>query len=122
MAQIWPLVSDSSLVGGVLAHFPSGKTLTASWVRRAPVIDTLTAAKDTTAKLLQQLIDEGAVDDADRTNWASFTAAVQRVISDWNDKRRNALYAEGAEVSNNRANTPENSGLSPELTPQDDDA
>ena len=34
------------------------------------------------------------MDDVNRTNWASVTAAVQRIISDWNDKTRARLYAE----------------------------
>lgn len=94
MTQLAVLSSDqTSQAGGILARFPSGKTLTATWVQSFPINDSLAAAKTLSAKLLNQLLEEGCNDDADRTNWASFTAAVQRIVSDWSDKRRAEIRA-----------------------------
>jgi hypothetical protein len=63
------------------------------WKSTVPAPDSLRAAKEFAAGLLQQLIEEGKVDDADRTNWVSLTAAIQRLVMDFNDKRRQALRA-----------------------------
>lgn len=94
MAQLYPLRAEKSQAGGILARFPSGKTLTATWLRNSPSRDTKTDAKEVTVQLLQQLLDENCHDDANRTNWVSFTAAAQRIISDWSERRRTDLYAE----------------------------
>jgi hypothetical protein len=63
------------------------------WKSTVPAPDSLKAAKEFTAGLLQQLLEEGKTDDADRTNWVSVTAAVQRLVMDFNDRRRQALRA-----------------------------
>ncbi len=74
-------------VGGVLAEFPSGKRLQASW-RHAEAVDSLSTAKRIAAHLLDRLITLGLHDDANRTNWPSVVAAVQTIIRDWDAKRQ----------------------------------
>jgi hypothetical protein len=43
--------------------------------------------KDYAAAILEECTKRGRPDLVERTNWASVAAAVQRCISDWNDKR-----------------------------------
>jgi hypothetical protein len=74
-------------VGGIAITYPSGACKSLFWRSMAPVKDTLAAAKEYAATLLQNCMDEGRIDDAERTNWASVTAAVQRVLMDWNEVR-----------------------------------
>jgi hypothetical protein len=73
-------------VGGVLAQFPSGKQLQATW-RHADQVDSLATAKRVAASLLDALLRENRHDDANRTNWPSLVAAVQVIIRDWDAKR-----------------------------------
>jgi hypothetical protein len=80
-------------IGGFVATFPSGLTKEVIWKSTTPAPDSLRAAKEFTAGLLDQLLQEGATDDANRTNWASMTAAVQRIISDFGARRLQALKA-----------------------------
>jgi len=47
------------------------------------------------AKALQALLDERRVDDAERTNWVSTTAAIERIIKDFNDILRAHLVERG---------------------------
>lgn len=85
---------DDPLVGGLAITYPSGACRSASWRALGPVGDSLGAAKQYAAALLQNCMDEGRLDDAERTNWASVTAAVQRIVMDWSDLRRAALRAQ----------------------------
>ena len=82
---------DDPCVGGVACTFPSGACKAASWRSERPIVDTLAVAKDVAAKLLQTCLDERRVDDAERTNWVSVTAAVQRCVSDFNRARADTL-------------------------------
>lgn len=97
MAEIYPAESATNdpLVGGFVARFPSGATKSVAWQSQAPISDTLEAAKQYTTHLLDAMLKDRLIDDCERTNWASFAAAVQKVIMDWNEKRRAALYAAG---------------------------
>lgn len=79
------LEADDATVGGFRITFPSQHALNVSWRNEAPIYPTLDAAKEYTSKVLQSLLDTGRNDDAERTNWPSVTAAVQRIISDWNE-------------------------------------
>jgi hypothetical protein len=89
MAQLWPLESpEHPLVGGFLVRFPSGHTQSIVWPATAPLHDTLQAAKETAARLLDGLLKGGLIDDAERTNWASMTASIQALIVRWANKRR----------------------------------
>jgi hypothetical protein len=101
MAQLRMLESDDPLVGGFLVTFPSGAAKTVSWRQHSPVLPATEAAKDFVIKLIDgMLADPGdrrvALDDIERTNIPSLVAAVQRIVMDWNDKRRAALHAEGS--------------------------
>lgn len=82
--------------GGFAITYPSGACKSLSWRSQAPIPDTLAAAKHYAATALQNCLDEGRQGDANGTNWASVTAAVQRVLQDWNEVRRQALYGDQA--------------------------
>lgn len=84
-------------VGGFAITYPSGACKSLSWRSQAPIPDTLAAAKHYAAQALQNCMDEGRSGDANGTNWASVTAAVQRVLMDWNEVRRAALYGPGGQ-------------------------
>ena len=86
-------------VGGFIATFDSGVTKSIAWRQFAPIEPTLEAAKQFTAKLIQSLIDERYMDEVEGTNWASATAAVQKIIVDWNAGRRAAIGAQVAASS-----------------------
>lgn len=88
MAKLHLLVSDHSSVGGVAIEFPSGVTKSISWCTNQPITDTKAAAQQYASAFLQHLLDERRVDDAERTNWVSVTAAIQAHIAAWNAKLR----------------------------------
>jgi hypothetical protein len=85
--------TDDLAVGGFLVTFPSGAAKTIAWRSEAPIQDTLEASKEYTAKLINTMIGEGKIDDIERTNVPSLVAAIQKMISDWNEKQRARLYA-----------------------------
>lgn len=87
---------NDKLVGGLAITYPSGVCKSGVWRSEAPIQDTMQAAKDYAARFLQNCLDERRIDDAERTNWASVTAAIQRIVNDWNDVRRAQLYAQPA--------------------------
>jgi len=80
-------------IGGFHITYPSGYAKTLYWTAGAPILPTLDAAKKYAAVALQDLIDSQRTDDADRTNWASVTAAVQRIVSDFNDALSKHIHA-----------------------------
>jgi hypothetical protein len=95
MAKLYPAEStdSDSTVGGFIVLFPGGACKSVAWRSEAPIQDTLAAAKEYATKLVQAMLDEQRIDDLDRTNMPSLVAAIQKLISDWNEKRRRALYA-----------------------------
>ena len=84
MTQLIRLEADDPCIGGFRITYPSGHTTDVHWRSEAPIYPTLDAAKEYASKALQALLDARRIDDAERTNWTSVTAAVQRIISDWN--------------------------------------
>jgi hypothetical protein len=80
-------------IGGFLITFPSGLSKEVVWQSAVPAPDPLRAAKEFTAGVLQQLLEEQRQDDIDRTNWVSVTAAVQKIVKDFGAKRLEALRA-----------------------------
>jgi hypothetical protein len=96
--------------GGVLCVFEDRHAIELTWERGAPVVDTLTAAKDLAARFVDRLIQSGQGDRVSRLNLPSVVAAMQRHIADWSDKRRAALYAEpvasGAQIAAERSQLP----------------
>jgi hypothetical protein len=94
MTQLRALTHDTDpKIGGFLATFPSGLRKEVVWRSSIPTPDALAAAKEFAAGLLSQLIEENKVDDANRTNWPSLVAAIQRIVLDFNARRRASLYA-----------------------------
>jgi hypothetical protein len=85
--------TNDSTVGGFLVTFPSGAAKTIAWRSEAPIQDTLEASKEYAKKLIQSMIESGKIDDIERTNVPSLVAAIQKMISDWNEKQRARLYA-----------------------------
>ena len=85
---------ESATIGGFAISFPSGACKSVTWKSEAPIQDTLAAAKQYAASVLQVCLDERRIDDAERTNWASVTAAIQRVVQDWNEVQRGRLFAD----------------------------
>jgi hypothetical protein len=90
--KLWPAENDDPLVGGFIAEMPSGVMKAVAWRSGAPIEPTIDAAKQYVSELLQCLIDGRHMDDVERTNWASATAAVQRIVADWNERTRARLY------------------------------
>ena len=78
------LEANDATIGGVLYTFPSGKSKQATWKSESQITDTLTLAKSCASQVRAQLMDEGATDDLDRTNWPSLVAGTQRHIQDFN--------------------------------------
>lgn len=93
--NIWPAESDESDVGGFIVEMPSSTRLQIAWRTGAPIEPTLDAAKKYAAELIVALQKRGLDGDVARTNWASATAAIQKVISDWNEKLKKLIYASG---------------------------
>lgn len=58
----------------------------AQWQSKSAVPNTLELAKSCAAQVRAALMDEGATDDLDRTNWPSLVAGTQKHIKDWNEK------------------------------------
>ena len=86
-------------VGGFIVTFDSGVTKSIGWRQFAPIEPTLEAAKQFTAKLIEALIADRCMHEVEGTNWASATAAVQKIIVDWNAGRRAAIGAQVAASS-----------------------
>jgi len=93
--KLWPAESTTyePNVGGFVAEFPSGAMKSVAWRTGAPIEPTIDAAKKYTADLITALQKEGLSDDLNRTNWTSAVAAIQHIISQWNEKLRTRLYA-----------------------------
>ena len=73
-------------VGGLFIFFPSGATKTIAWRSDKPIQPTKEAAQKYATQVAEQLQREGKMDDLLRTNWASVTSAIQRIILDFNDR------------------------------------
>lgn len=80
-------------VGGFFVFLPSGRTKVITWRQMQPITPTLDAAKQYAAKVIESLQRDGLHDDIDRTNWVSVTAAIERIILDWNLGRTCMLAA-----------------------------
>lgn len=95
MAKLYPAesVTPDSTVGGFVVEFPSGARKSVAWRSEAPIQDTLEASKEYAKALVQHMLDARLIDDLERTNIPSLVAAISRIVSDWNDKRRAALHA-----------------------------
>lgn len=83
--------NDDTSIGGFIVTFDSGVSKSIAWRQFEPIEDTLGCAKAFTAKLIESLIADRCMHEVEGTNWASATAAVQKIIVDWNAKRRDSL-------------------------------
>ena len=73
--------------GGFFVFLPSGATKVVSWRATRPIDPPATAARRYAAELAEALDNEGLDDDLDRTDWPVVTAAILRIILDWNERR-----------------------------------
>ena len=76
--------ADDPSIGGFAITYPSSTVKLITWRASKPISPVLTAAKQYAAVALNERLESGAVDDAERTNWASVTACIQKLISDFN--------------------------------------
>ena len=96
MANLWRAESNDVRVGGVVIEWPSGVRKVARWELEAPIVDTLHAAKEYIAAMVQERIDARRPDDVERTNVPSLVAATQKLIIEWNEKMRAHIYRRDA--------------------------
>lgn len=94
---LMPAEGDTPEVGGFFLFLPSGKTVSLGWRQAKPIMPTLDAAKDFVASCVDFLQKGGHENDLRDTNWTSVTAAVQRIILDWNDRIATRISAKMAE-------------------------
>lgn len=85
--------SDEVEEGGFSIFLPSGDTKVCRWRTTKPITPTLEAAKDYTAKVAQAILEQRGVGhiDIQGVHWTSVTAAVQRIIMDFNDRLQKAI-------------------------------
>jgi hypothetical protein len=95
MAKLWRAESaeNDPKVGGFVVEFPSGARKVVAWRSGAPIPDVRAAAKQYATALVQHMLDHELRDDLNRTNIPSLVAAIQRILMDWNEELRRALYA-----------------------------
>jgi hypothetical protein len=95
------------LDGGALITYPSGHTQQLHWHSDGRLIlPTRDAAKQYAISALQKLLDERRTDDAERTNWPSLIAALERILIDFNEILRAHLVARGPISKVNGTDTP----------------
>lgn len=89
--------------GGVLCTWPSGARKVISWVHQRAIVgpDVLAMAKRCAAAALQSCLNEHRLDDAERTNWTSATAAIAAHVRTWSSRLP--------------ASMPQDEGIKPEL-------
>lgn len=87
------LEADKVEQGGFMLFLPSGTTKVVAWHSPKPITPTLEAAKKYASEVVDELLKEGGIGhpDIQRTNWVSVTAAVQRIILDFNDRVKVAI-------------------------------
>lgn len=86
--------SSDTETGGIRVVFPSGAREDLLWKRAAPIPETRDAAKALVVRLVDKMLKQGLTDDVSRTNIVSLVAGVEKMLIDWNEKRRATLYAE----------------------------
>ncbi len=85
-------VDNDTTVGGFVVEFDSGVKKVIAWRQDAPILPVLDAAKEYTARLVATLLEERHMDEVEFTNWASAVAAVQKIITDWNERQTQARF------------------------------
>lgn len=81
--------------GGFLLFLPSGKTKVVPWRVTKPITPTLDAAKQFATAVVDSILKAEGIGSPDiqHVNWTSVTAAIQRVIIDFNSKLHGAIEA-----------------------------
>lgn len=84
--------------GGFLLFLPSGATKVVPWHSAKPITPTLEAAKQYATAVVDSILKADGIGSPDiqHVNWTSVTAAIQRVIMDFNDKLHGAINAKMA--------------------------
>ena len=98
------LEADEPETGGVLIFFPSGRHMTITWRTVTQITPTKEAALQYAGTIVENLnkvaAQEGrgspAETDLSRTNWVSVTAAIQRIILDFNQELSQRVSAKMA--------------------------
>ena len=89
-ANLVRLDSDDPHTAGVLITFGSGVKKQVQWHAAEVISPALTAAKEYTASVLEQLLRENREAEIRDTNWVSVTAAMHKCIRDFNGKLHEA--------------------------------
>lgn len=80
-------VDGDTTVGGFIAEFESGIKKVIAWRQDAPILPPLEGAKAFVTRLIEELLSQRHMNEVEFTNWASATAAVQKIIMDWNERQ-----------------------------------
>ena len=83
-------------VGGFMIFLPSGATKVVHWRSSKPITPTLDAAKKYATEIVESLLKQHGgpeCQDIQGTNWTSVSAAIQRIILDFNDRVSGAIAA-----------------------------
>lgn len=75
-------------LGAAAYRFESGACKLATWGSRGPVRDPLALAQDMAARVLDSLMRDGLVADANSTRWPSVVAGTAALIRAWNEDPR----------------------------------
>jgi hypothetical protein len=86
-------IDGDRTIGGFVCEWESGVRKVVAWRQSAPIAPTKDAAQEFVSKLVQALLDARHTDEVETTNWASAVAAVQKIITDWNERQTSARYA-----------------------------
>lgn len=84
--QLIRLESDDPHVAGFAIAFDSGVAKQIAWKADAIISPALDAAKQYTAQVIDSLMREGCEAEIRDTNWVSVTAAVYKIVRDFNGK------------------------------------
>ncbi len=89
---------DKPEQGGFIIFLPSGATKVVGWTTAKPITPTLEAAKNYATDVVDSLLKAEGIGSPDiqGVNWTSVTAAIQRVIIDFNSKLVGAISAKMA--------------------------
>ena len=79
-------VDGNPFVGGFVISFDSGKAKSVVWQSEKIISPALDAAKQYTANVLEELAKENREADVRNTNWVSVTAAVHKLVRDFNGR------------------------------------
>jgi len=88
------LESDDPRTAGFVIAFDSGVSKRVQWTAEAVISPAIDAAKQYTASVIDSLMKENREAEIRHTNWVSVTAAVHKIIRDFNGKLRASMHAQ----------------------------